>query len=62
MINHQKYIPSAEELNFELSFMYKKYAELCKAYKSLAEKKMEGSTIKTVNDMSHMKFKDEGVM
>jgi hypothetical protein len=41
---------------FELRFMYKKYEELCKAYKKLAQKT---STPIVAHDMSHMSFKKE---
>lgn len=43
------------ELTQELAFMYKKYEELCIAYKKLAQQKSPES-IKTVHDMSHMSF------
>lgn len=46
------------ELQAELQFMYKKYEELCVAYKKLADSKLDIG-IKTVHDMSHMKFQDE---
>jgi hypothetical protein len=42
----------------ELTFMYKKYEELCKAYKKLAEDKGSAVSI-TTHDMSHMTFKQD---
>ena len=45
-----------EELKSELAFMYKKYEELCIAYKKLAKQASERE-IKEVHDMSHMTFK-----
>jgi hypothetical protein len=39
----------------ELAFMYKKYEQLCAAYKKLAEKTGQIQT-KTVHDMSQMSF------
>jgi hypothetical protein len=50
----EKYMESMSEL----AFMYRKYEELCLSYKKLADK-MEISSKKTVNDMSHMSFVDE---
>jgi hypothetical protein len=44
-----------DELMQELSFMYKKYEELCIAYKKLAQQQSP-EKIKTVHDMSHMSF------
>lgn len=46
------------ELQAELQFMYKKYEELCIAYKKLANINLNNQ-IKTVHDMSHMKFQNE---
>ena len=46
------------ELEAELQFMYKKYEELCAAYKKLANSKLD-TGIKTVHDMSQMKFQNE---
>ena len=43
------------ELIEELSFMYKKYEELCQSYKKLAESKGVVTT-KQAHDMSHMSF------
>lgn len=58
MITHKKYNPTNEQLHAELRFMYKKYEELCRAYKKLAEDK--GSAVsRTAHDMSHMTFKQE---
>ncbi len=42
----------------ELNFMYKKYEELCIAYKKLAKQAAE-KKFDEVNDMSHMTFKNE---
>lgn len=41
--------------NAELAFMYKKYEQLCVAYKKLAEKTGQVK-VKTVHDMSQMSF------
>lgn len=46
-----------EELLTELAFMYKKYEELCIAYKKLAKAASE-KQLREVNDMSHMTFAD----
>jgi hypothetical protein len=44
-------------LRGELGFMYRKYEELCKAYKKLAQE--AGSPdAKAVHDMSHMSFEE----
>jgi hypothetical protein len=44
-------------LRAELGFMYRKYEELCKAYKKLAQE--AGSPdINAVHDMSHMSFEE----
>jgi hypothetical protein len=47
-----------EELLSELNFMYKKYEELCIAYKKLAKQALKVS-FEEVHDMSHMTFKNE---
>jgi hypothetical protein len=47
-----------QRLLTELNFMYKKYEELCIAYKKLAKQSAE-KNIQEVNDMSHMTFKNE---
>jgi phage host-nuclease inhibitor protein Gam len=60
-ITHQEYNPTKEELQQELTFMYKKYEELCKAYKDLANRK-NLTPVNEVHDMSHMKFENEKEM
>ncbi len=45
------------ELLAQLEFMYQKYAELCNAYKKLAQSKST-EPVKEVHDMSHMSFTD----
>lgn len=44
-----------QELTNELAFMYRKYEELCQAYKKIAQSK-SSENIATVHDMSHMSF------
>lgn len=60
-ITHQEYHPTIEELRQELAFMYKKYEELCKAYKDLANRQSL-TPVNEVHDMSHMTFQNEKEM
>lgn len=47
-----------EQLLMELAFMYKKYEELCIAYKKAA-KAAADRQVTEVHDMSHMTFKQD---